>query len=411
VSQGNTTSNTAQFTNPTTSLTTTGNVEVGGELSVSGNTSVSQELTVSGNVGIGTTAPVNKLHVLHDSATQPNYYDASYYTASLAVINELNYNVEDVTAPASHYTNLLLSSDHAYDSGNNAAGAVSFAAPNQFGGYSVQYGRISGVRLGNFYGGLSFATMHNLNDGRLREDMRIQNGHVGIGTTSPATKLHVEHYGSAIGDFEGIRIANHATNLHATSRPAYEFVVSDINSGTGIGHGKFAIGYRGTTSASRTDRLVIDDSGNVGVGVTDPGGYKLNVNGAILGTTIRGTQLNINGVGGILSGGGNIAANTGVDTGVSLYAGNSGGSIYLMISGQNNSGSQTGTWAYIVRRYHSTTNTWTNSASTVTQLAAMNGMTSPNPGNPTLYLNSSTGRLDFKFPNAAANYKFTAYVI
>jgi VCBS repeat-containing protein len=236
-------------------------------------------------------------------------------------------------------------------------------------------------------------------------------GNVGIGTTSPATKLHVEHYGSAIGDFEGIRIANHATNLHATSRPAYEFVVSDINSGTGIGHGKFAIGYRGTTSASRTDRLVIDDSGNVGVGVTDPGGYKLNVNGAILGTTIRGTQLNINGVGGILSGGGNIAANTGVDTGVSLYAGNSGGSIYLMISGQNNSGSQTGTWAYIVRRYHSTTNTWTNSASTVTQLAAMNGMTSPNPGNPTLYLNSSTGRLDFKFPNAAANYKFTAYVI
>ena len=411
VSQGNTTSNTAQFTNPTTSLTTTGNVEVGGELSVSGNTSVSQELTVSGNVGIGTTAPVNKLHVLHDSATQPNYYNASYYTASLAVINELNYNVEDVAAPASHYTNLLLSSDHAYDSGNNAAGAVSFAAPNEFGGYSVQYGRISGVRLGNFYGGLSFATMHNLNDGRLREDMRIQNGHVGIGTTSPATKLHVEHYGSAIGDFEGIRIANHATNLHATSRPAYEFVVSDINSGTGIGHGKFAIGYRGTTSASRTDRLVIDNSGNVGVGVTDPGGYKLNVNGSILGTTIRGTQLNINGVGYMVSGNGNIAANTGVDTGVSLYAGNSGGSIYLMISGQNNSGSQTGTWAYIVRRYHSTTNTWTNSSSTVTQLAAMNGMTSPNPGNPTLYRNSSTGRLDFKFPNAAANYKFTAYVI
>jgi hypothetical protein len=95
-------------------------------------------------------------------------------------------------------------------------------------------------------------------------------GNVGIGTTSPATKLHVEHYGSAIGDFEGIRIANHATNLHATSRPAYEFVVSDINSGTGIGHGKFAIGYRGTTSASRTDRLVIDNSGNVGIGTNSP---------------------------------------------------------------------------------------------------------------------------------------------
>ena len=93
---------------------------------------------------------------------------------------------------------------------------------------------------------------------------------VGIGTTSPATKLHVEHYGSAIGDFEGIRIANHASLLHATVRPAYEFVVSDINSATGIGNGKFAIGYRATTSASRTDRLVIDNSGNVGIGTVDP---------------------------------------------------------------------------------------------------------------------------------------------
>ena len=93
---------------------------------------------------------------------------------------------------------------------------------------------------------------------------------VGIGTTSPAKKLHVEHYGSAIGDFEGIRIANHATNLHATSRPAYEFVVSDIDAGTGIGASKFAIGYRNTTSASRTDRLVIDASGNVGIGTTSP---------------------------------------------------------------------------------------------------------------------------------------------
>jgi hypothetical protein len=164
--------------------------------------------------------------------------------------------------------------------------------------------------------------------------------------------------------------------------------------------------------AVNTNTLFVDTTtGNVGIGTTNPGGYKLNVNGFILGTTIRGTQLNINGVGNMVSGNGNIATNTGVDTGISLYAGNGGGSIYLMISAQNNSGSQTGTWAYIVRRYYSTYNTWTNSSSTVTTLAAMNGMTNPNPGNPTLYRNSSTGRLDFKFPNAATNYKFTAYVI
>jgi hypothetical protein len=52
VSQGNTTSNTVQFTNPTTALTATGNVEVGGELSV------------SGNVGVGTTEPTETLDIV-----------------------------------------------------------------------------------------------------------------------------------------------------------------------------------------------------------------------------------------------------------------------------------------------------------------------------------------------------------
>jgi hypothetical protein len=116
-----------------------------------------------------------------------------------------------------------------------------------------------GATIGKGYGGTSTGA-NNL----------LVEGNVGIGTASPAQKLHVEHYGSAIGDFEGLRIANHATNLHATSRPAYEFVVSDIASGTGIGASKFAIGYRDTTSASRTDRLVIDSSGYVGIGEASP---------------------------------------------------------------------------------------------------------------------------------------------
>ena len=60
----NATTNTVRFTNPTTSLTATGNVEVGGELSVSGNTALSSNLTVSGNVGIGTTEPTESLDIV-----------------------------------------------------------------------------------------------------------------------------------------------------------------------------------------------------------------------------------------------------------------------------------------------------------------------------------------------------------
>ena len=52
---GNVTSNTIQFTNTTTGIVTTGNVEVGGELTVSGNATVSSNLTVSGFVGTSET--------------------------------------------------------------------------------------------------------------------------------------------------------------------------------------------------------------------------------------------------------------------------------------------------------------------------------------------------------------------
>jgi len=51
---GNVTTNTVEFTNPTTGLAVTSNAEVGGELSVSGNAEVSGELSVSGNVEVGT---------------------------------------------------------------------------------------------------------------------------------------------------------------------------------------------------------------------------------------------------------------------------------------------------------------------------------------------------------------------
>ena len=79
---GNVTTNTVEFTNPTTGLTVTSNADVGGELSVSGNAELSSNLTVSGdatvsgnvemssnltvsgNVGIGTTEPTETLDIV-----------------------------------------------------------------------------------------------------------------------------------------------------------------------------------------------------------------------------------------------------------------------------------------------------------------------------------------------------------
>jgi hypothetical protein len=62
------TTNTVQFTNPTTGFTVSSNAEVGGELSVSGNVEVGTANlfvdTTTGNVGVGTTEPTESLDIV-----------------------------------------------------------------------------------------------------------------------------------------------------------------------------------------------------------------------------------------------------------------------------------------------------------------------------------------------------------
>jgi hypothetical protein len=241
---GNSMSNTIQFTNTHTAFTTTGNVEVG--------TDTLFVDSVNNRVGVGTTSP-DKLLEISGASGLDNLSPVHFrITNTQSATNSSPFT--DITKPS---------------------GLISFYTPDTS---TAGPGDVAGIgfRHESTLGGdtaLCFYTNSENDDAGtpLQERMCItHDGNVGIGKTDPATKLHVEHYGSAIGDFEGIRIANHATNLHASSRPAYEFVVSDIDAGTGLGNGKFAIGYRGTTSASRTDRLVIDNSGNVGIGTTSP---------------------------------------------------------------------------------------------------------------------------------------------
>ena len=66
---GNVTSNTVQFSNATTGLVTTANVEVGGDLTVSGNVTVNENFTVSGSIpGYAT-----KISVTSPSGTETSF--------------------------------------------------------------------------------------------------------------------------------------------------------------------------------------------------------------------------------------------------------------------------------------------------------------------------------------------------
>ena len=75
---GNVTSNTIQFTNATTGIVTTGNVEVGGDLTVSGNVEVGTANlfvdTVNSRVGIGTTSASTDLQIGNTSTKTSDTY-------------------------------------------------------------------------------------------------------------------------------------------------------------------------------------------------------------------------------------------------------------------------------------------------------------------------------------------------
>ena len=76
VENGNVTSNTVQFSNATTGLVTTANVEVGGDLTVAGNTEIGTANlfidTTTSRVGVGTTTPGSALDVVGDAAISSN---------------------------------------------------------------------------------------------------------------------------------------------------------------------------------------------------------------------------------------------------------------------------------------------------------------------------------------------------
>jgi hypothetical protein len=259
------------------------------------------------NVGIGITTPGSRLNVLAPSAVMPTLYDTTYGTKSAAImVSENEYNVEDSRAKAEHKSTLILSSDHAYNSGKNAGGSIGFAAKNEFGGYAVQYGQISGVRKSNFIGGLSFATMPTA-DGNLVEAMRIVSGNVGIGTTNPQQALEV-HGNILLGKNDVDSFIQGGADL-ALGADSDILIVCDSNDTSGVitndiifGGGSavdtnanrdFTFAQAYPSIVPRLEFMRIDgSSGNVGIGTNVPA-KKLHIKQSVAVTQGPGNAIRI----------------------------------------------------------------------------------------------------------------------
>jgi hypothetical protein len=239
-------------TNPTARLTVSsgGNVVINEsgasvDFRVEGNTDANL-LFVDGSadkVGIGTTGPDVKLHVGTGSgATGDSGYQIVADSSGIAGVQ--------ILAAATQSSRVVFG-----DSGDNDIGMIKYDHTND---------------------SLSFRTTGT--DGRLTID---SSGDVGIGVTSPISKLHVYQNDTATSTTAGITIEQDGTGdaqLQFLLSSVYRWVQGIDNSDGD----KFKIG-RGNDWAIGED-ITITTSGEVGIGTTSPSA-KLEVNGHFAATT------------------------------------------------------------------------------------------------------------------------------
>jgi hypothetical protein len=206
------------------------------------NTSGSERMRIdsSGRVGIGTSSP-SKLLTVH--------YDAPAYDT-----------VDDVLRLVSKFTSTANAASALVGSGP----AIVFAGgigDNQ----TRDRARIVGVYEGFNQSGLSFHTQDTADI--ITEKMRLTsaaNGsRLGIGTSSPASKLHVQ---STTSDGVIVRTTTNVEPFIALQRNSGSNGVAVLRS---IDGGDLRIDT-GATGAAQTTKMTVEAGGNVGIGTTAP---------------------------------------------------------------------------------------------------------------------------------------------
>jgi hypothetical protein len=204
---GNTTPVTLEFTNATTGIVTTGNVEVGGELTVSGNATVSSNLTVSGNVVAGylygdgsELTALNAANI--GSGTLPVSRGGTGTTSSTGTGALVLQNAPAFTGDATFDTNTLK-----IDATNNRVG-VGLTNPStklHIGSGDVGIDRDQKFDFGAGYSSNWYIKQKSADNkiyfertgGGGNELVIDTSGKVGIGTASPLTDLHIKQSGLA----------------------------------------------------------------------------------------------------------------------------------------------------------------------------------------------------------------------
>ena len=232
-------------------------------------------ITSTGNLGIGTTTPGQKLDVkgtiVSSATTYPNY---AYNSANRMAFGESN-------VPANETGSVVQ-----YGSGSNTRNMLfAFTKTNVNTSYLGNDG--TQMMLGSeatipitFRTGLVYASTNVMASGA--EVMRLTSaGQLGIGTTTPATALHV--VGTNPLTLYGVQTGTTTDSLltiasGTVKKLPFSTVTSNTSwSLTGNTGTNYATNFLGTTDnislrfrTNNTYRMILDSLGNVGIGTTSP---------------------------------------------------------------------------------------------------------------------------------------------
>ena len=207
-------------------------------------------ITSNGRVGIGTDLPAGPLHAYSTIASQINL------TRALDIRGSANGASAEIHG-----------------------GALEGTTPSMGGGIGFTLKDSDGAGSGTDTEGLLYFKVKD-SGGSLTEKMRItSDGDVGIGTTNPGHKLEISE--SSTWDVLNIK-SSYASGAGFTLSSNSRW--SLISTSTAAGAGKNKLAFHLTqaevgSAASTGYKMVIDDNGNVGIGTTTPGNFKLYVNG------------------------------------------------------------------------------------------------------------------------------------
>ena len=266
--------------------------------------------TSADTVGIGTTNPASKLDVQGTMQVGVNDtgHDVKFFGATAGAYLEWDESADELEIRGGAATpgKLLLSTAEPSVVDGNKLGQIDFQAPLDATGGTSADQRLVAASIWAEADATFSATVNDTDlvfatglSETAAEKMRItSDGKVGIGTTAPETTLHVGNTASGTGgstgkpiivastlatvydgtssnSWQGLKVSNSdgtsnrtATGITFDHRTSSSGVAAIMSTSAAADRGDLRFITRGSDGVN--ERMIIDDAGNVGIGISDP---------------------------------------------------------------------------------------------------------------------------------------------